>query len=349
MPLEYTTTRTNPGVDPVLTAWPLHVPIDLFAAAVAAGLMVLAGLHLLTARPTRPQPMVTCTVGPFLGVILLSIGLTALFFDLSHRLYVWRLYLTFEVTSPMSWGSYLMLFSYGALCVNIIAHLPQSAPVLIRRYPVLGKFSELVFAQPSRVIALGVVNLGLGFALGIYTGTLLSTLRARPLWNSPLLGPLFLISGLAAAAALLHAVLVLSSKPEHSIAKRPSWFDRLARQTGGSKPDASLAPMLRWAVVTFLTLQLVVIGLYLLGMVSGPNVGQRASTILFAGPYALPFWVLVVGVGTAVPLVLQLLETGRKVRPMAFSALLVLIGAFALRVILVYAGQESHWIRVAGG
>ena len=39
--------------------------------------------------------------------------------------------------------------------------------------------------------ALGVANVVLGVALGIYTGILLNTMVARPLWNSAILGPLF--------------------------------------------------------------------------------------------------------------------------------------------------------------
>ncbi len=349
MPLEFTTTRDNPGIDPVLNAWLVAVPIDLFVVAIAAGLMVLAGLHLLIVRPTKPQPMATCTVGPMLGVILLSVGLTALFLKLSHKLYVWQLYLTFEPTAPISWGSYLMPLSYGALLLNLVAHLPVTLPQLAERIPVLARISGVIFARPSRVIALGAVNLGLGFSLGIYTGVMLSTLHARPLWNSPLLGPIFLISGLAAAAAVLHAVLVAVARNERRTAKGKSWIDRLARWTGGSKPDAAIAPMLRWGIVAFLTLQLVVIGLYFVGMLSAPDVSQRAVTLLLAGPQALLFWVLVVGVGTVAPLAMQLLEIGQKIRATIIPALLVLIGAFALRYVLVFAGQESHWTRGIAG
>ena len=40
----------------------------------------------------------------------------------------------------------------------------------------------------------------------IYTGILLSSLGARPLWASGILGPLFLVSGLSTAAAFAHLV-----------------------------------------------------------------------------------------------------------------------------------------------
>ena len=52
--------------------------------------------------------------------------------------------------------------------------------------------------------ALAWANIVLGVALGIYTGILLNTMVARPLWNSAILGPLFLFSGLSAGAAMVH-------------------------------------------------------------------------------------------------------------------------------------------------
>lgn len=349
MSLEFTTTRANPGVDPVLNAWLVEVPIDLLAAATAAGLMILAGLQLLVVRPNQPKPMVTCTVGPMLGVLLLSLGLTALFLDLSHKLYVWRLYLTFEVTSPMSWGSYLMLGSYGALLLNLVAHLPVTFPRLVERLPIIGRTSDFIFAQSSRIAALGWINLGLGFSLGIYTGTLLSTMRARPLWNSPLLGPIFLISGLVAAAAVLHAVLVLAASSRRESGKTANWRAHLARWTGGHSLNADVAPLLRWLVVALLALQFVTLGLYGVGLLSAPEVGQRALADFLSGRFALPFWIFVVGLGTLAPLVLGLFEIGRRVRATIIPALLVLLGAFALRYILVFAGQESHWTRSLAG
>jgi hypothetical protein len=49
----------------------------------------------------------------------------------------------------------------------------------------------------------------LGVGLGIYTGILLNTMVARPLWNSAILGPLFLVSGLSAGAAVMHMAATL--------------------------------------------------------------------------------------------------------------------------------------------
>jgi formate-dependent nitrite reductase membrane component NrfD len=53
----------------------------------------------------------------------------------------------------------------------------------------------------------------LGVALGIYTGILLNTMVARPLWNSAILGPLFLVSGLSAGAAVMHIAARAAAGP----------------------------------------------------------------------------------------------------------------------------------------
>ena len=41
--------------------------------------------------------------------IALSIGLIALFYDLTHKLYFWQLYTTVRIESPMSWGAWVLL------------------------------------------------------------------------------------------------------------------------------------------------------------------------------------------------------------------------------------------------
>ena len=50
---------------------------------------------------------------PLLAFMLLNAGMGALFLDLTHKLYVWRIYTTFQPTSPMSWGSWVLLLVYA--------------------------------------------------------------------------------------------------------------------------------------------------------------------------------------------------------------------------------------------
>lgn len=347
MPIELTTTRHNPGIDPSLHIWGWEIPIYLFLGGLVAGLMIIAGVRLLLVQPRERQAMVCCTIGPLIGLVLLSLGMLALFLDLAHKLYVWRLYLTFQVTSPMSWGSWILLLVYPALLGNALTHLPEAVPAAARRFPVLTTISDFILARPRLVISIGLSNIVVGVALGLYTGILLSALPARPLWNTAILGPLFLFSGLSTAAALLHAILVVSFEDAELPAFADFLFSALGRWSQGRAPDTSIAPVLSRADNSFLTIELALLLLLLIGMITSTAVSQQAAALLLTGPYAAPFWVLVVGTGILVPLFLQFLEQQHRIRHTLAPAVLVLIGGLALRFILVYAGQASHWHSVA--
>ena len=54
-------------------------------------------------------------------------------------------------------------------------------------------------------------------------------------------------------------------------------------------------------------------------------------------------WVLVVGLGVLVPIVIQSLAVARKIRHTPVAPLLVLAGGLVFRFVMVNAGQLSHW------
>jgi len=344
---EFTNFRHNPLLDPTMRIWSWEIPVYLFLGGLVAGLMIIAGVRLVAMRPRERQALVCCTIGPLIGLVFLSLGMLALFLDLGHKLFVWRLYLTFQATSPMSWGSWILLLVYPALVANALAHLPEAIPALAKRFPVFVRWSDFILARTRLVVGIGFANVALGIALGIYTGILLGTLGARPLWSSAVLGPLFLFSGLSTAAALLHGILVLTTPDD----ERPDFADfllsTLARLTQAKPLDTTVAPVLARADNSFLTIELALLGLLLLGHLAGSGAQQDAAQLLLTGPYAATFWVFVVGLGIVIPLLLQSLELRHKVRPTLAPALLILGGGFALRIILVAAGQASHWVATA--
>jgi len=308
--IELTSTRANPMVDPGLHVWGWEIPVYLFLGGLVAGMMVIAGYFLFSGRHRSTR--CACHVLPTLSLALLSVGMFALFLDLEHKAYFWRLYTTFEPTSPMSWGAWILLLVYPALVVHLLLRPP--AP-LVARWPRIREVSARLLAHGKLVKALGATNMVLGGLLGVYTGVLLSSLGARPLWNSALLGPLFLVSGLSAAAAFVHM-----------IARDPDERELLAKADNG-----------------FLVTELVFLGLFLIGLSTSTEVHARAARLLLDGPYAATFWVLVVGLGILVPLPIQLLAVNHRVRHTAVAPILVIVGGLILRFLVVGAGQASHW------
>ena len=308
--LELVTTRDNPMVDPSLHVWGWEIPVYLFLGGWVAGSMIIAGW--LARRGRQPGDGCVCHVLPWLSLVLLSLGMGALFLDLEHKLYVWRMYLTFQPASPMSWGGWILILVYPVLLLGALASIP---PDLLSSRPAIAGLAARL-RSPVAAGRLGTISMVAGVALGIYTGILLSSLGARPLWSSAALGPLFLVSGLSTGAAFAHLV---------------------ARD-----PDEQ-ASLLR-ADNLFLVVELALIGLILVGLVTASAVHANAARLLLGGPYTAVFWVFVVGLGILLPLTLQTLMASHRIPHTVVAPLLVIGGGLALRFVIVSAGQYSHWI-----
>jgi formate-dependent nitrite reductase membrane component NrfD len=307
---ELTLTRHNPLVDPILHVWSWEIPVYLFLGGWVAGMMAITGYFLLRGR--QKENLCVCAVLPGLSLVLLTLGMLALFLDLEHKLYVWRLYMTFEIGSPMSWGAWVLLAVYPVLLTALLIRPPRPLQALV---PSLRAWSQAMAGNRALVRAAGVALIVLGAMLGIYTGVLLSALGARPLWNSAILGILFLLSGLSSAAAFTH--LVAQHRDER---------EALARSDN-----------------VFLAAELVVLALFLVGLLTSTAVHIQAARLVLGGPFTAVFWVFVVGLGLVIPLVVQSLAVSHRVAHTAVAPLLVLAGGLALRVVIVYAGQYSHW------
>ena len=66
---------------------------------------------------------------------MLNLGMGALFLDLAHKLYVYRVYMAFEPTSPMSWGSWVLILVFPVLILSALIRLPEAWPWLGERVP----------------------------------------------------------------------------------------------------------------------------------------------------------------------------------------------------------------------
>jgi formate-dependent nitrite reductase membrane component NrfD len=307
---ELTSTHHSDLVNPILHIWGWQIPTYLFMGGLVAGIMIISGYFVFQGR--HKNNLYACFYLPIISLCLLSLGMLALFLDLEHKWFTWRLYTTFEPSSPMSWGSWILVLIYPALLVNLLVRIPST---LQNKLPWLNRFSMAINGHPFGVKAIGVLNMVLGAMLGMYTGVLLSALGARPLWNSAMLWILFLVSGLSAAAAFVH--MITSDKTEREL---------LAKADNG-----------------FLTFELLVISLFLAGLLSSTRVHIEAAHLLLNGQYAPVFWVFVVGLGIVIPLIIQLLAVNHKVKHTPIAPVLVILGGLILRFVIVYAGQVSHW------
>ncbi len=310
---EITTTRSNEMIDPSIHIWGWEVGVYLFLGGLVAGMMIISGYFLLKGRYN--ENTCSCFRLPLLGVIFLTIGMFALFLDLEYKIHVWRMYATFQIASPMSWGSWILIFVYPALTANILI---RPADWMKRLMPFIKDFSEKINQNEIILKTIGISNILLGIMLGIYTGVLLSAFGARPLWNSSILAILFLTSGLSSAAALVHM-----------ITKNTSERELLARSD-----------------VNFLIIELLIIGLWIIGLISSTEVHLKAAGLILNGHYAAIFWVLVVFIGIIIPMIMQTLALRHKIQHYTAFPIMVLFGGLMLRFVIVFAGQYSHWTKM---
>jgi formate-dependent nitrite reductase membrane component NrfD len=213
----------------------------------------------------------------------------------------------------MSWGAWTLMVITPVSFIWCALHIRDLFPNWDWKYKWL-KVLEEFFNKYKK--ALAWVMLIYGIILGVYTGILLSAFNARPLWNTSILGPLFLASGLSAGAA---ATLLLSKNKEER--------------------------------KQFARIDLVIIGIELfliihmfMGFLASTQVQIDAAKMFLGGSYTMVFWIFVVILGMLIPALLEIMELGKFHIPAILPAILVIFGSFMLRFIIVYAGQMSRWL-----
>ena len=308
------TARDNALIDPGLHIWTWEVAMYLFMGGLTAGIMFFAAL--MTVRGKEHVAPFAATRLALLAPIALSIGMTTLFLDLEHKLFVYRFYTSFQITSPMSWGAWILVVIYPISVLQILSTFRSGYSFFASFIDKLaiGRF-VLDWCERNRT-AIAYAVIPFAIALGIYTGILLSAFGARPFWNSGVLGLLFLVSGMSTAAALV--VLIARQKSEREL------FTGL---------DLAL-----------IFTEIGLVALSLISLASGSGQHIDALQIILGGSYTIEFWVLFVAIGLLIPALLEILEISGVNKSFAMLApVLVLIGGYALRQVVLDAGQESTW------
>ncbi len=311
----FVTARSNELIDPILHIWTWEVAMYLFLGGVTAGIIIFAAVIALL-RKDREAPFASDRLA-ILAPVVLSLGMTTLFLDLEHKLYVFRFYTTFRVLSPMSWGAWILIVIYPVSVLQILSTLRRGVPQAAAFIEGLGPGRRILDWCERHRREISLVALPAGVLLGVYTAILLSAFGARPFWNTGILAPLFLVSGVSTAAALV--ALLTKDHGERA------WFTRVD--------------------IVLIIVELVLVGLFIINLATGSAAQIRAlECCVMGGPYTFAFWVLFVGIGLLIPLVLEIMEMRGLGKPLALvAAVLVLFGGYTLRHVMMEVGQRSTW------
>jgi len=316
------------GLYPHLDVWEFGIPLYLFIGGLAAGILIFATFFYL--RGKENEMPATVKISTLIVPVIIIFGLLFLIGDLHHKIYFWRLLTTFVFASPMSWGTWILtivlllsIFWPLSYLDDIISYFEENkrkrfvkwlswVKKMVEKIGIINKLVELT-VKYRKIVAYTIFFLSIG--LGIYTGILLSSFNARPLWNTPILGLLFLVSGVSTGAAFIMWI-----SKDHSEKKLFSLID-----------------------IALIAVELLFIFLMFLGMAWGPEIMQHTSEMFFGGEFTAIFWGVFVTLGLLLPLVLEVLELKGYNVPIAVPAFFILAGGLIFRIIMVTAGQISTY------
>ena len=320
--MELTITGANAIAFPTLYVWDWRVSLYLFLGGLSAGLAIMTSVLHVRKGGALAEGERAAITAPILVPVILSIGMFFIFLDLERKLNVFWFYLTVQPLSPMSWGSWGLIVFYPVSIVYALATFPEEKRHLLR----LGILQDWSARLGRYRLQLTAVNFGIGVFIGIYTGVLLSSFVARPLWNSALLPVLFLTSAMSAGAAFM-IMLAKEKKVKLFFTKVDIWL---------------------------ILAEMILLPLFFYGQYTSSGAHRESILPFFTFSHEY-FWY---GMGmlfllTVLPiaLVMKFMEikeehgdelTGEALLKMKISALMVLAGGLVIRLSFVYAGQLSH-------
>jgi formate-dependent nitrite reductase membrane component NrfD len=292
--------------------WRWFIVLYFFLGGIAGGAYFIAVLIDLLGRPWH-RPL--ARLGYLIAFPLTVVCGILLLVDLGRPLRFWHMLLESQTLQPMlKWWSPMSLGVWGLLGFGLFSLLSFLA-VLAEGDQL--RWRGLARLRPPAIPGIVVAVLGglLGFFITGYTGVLLSVTN-RPIWaDTSLLGLLFLISSASTAAALLGL---------------------LGRRRAAAHADGLHA--LERFDISMLVFEL----LALVALVV--SLGSLARLWLNSWGLLLVLGVVVVGI--VVPLLLYW-RTAHRAGPEgltggragAAAAVLVLIGGFLLRVVIVLSSE----------
>ncbi|MCF0252752.1 MAG: polysulfide reductase NrfD [Duodenibacillus sp.] len=287
--------------------WPWPIAVYLFLAGISGGAVAIAMVMNLYKGRTVSSPLEKAA--SLIGFIAICLGMVCLVADLTNPLYFWRILVFYNPTSVMSIGVMALLVYIPLTFILVLVAFSDK----IKGLPLFGPVGAWFAARRT-----GLSWVALLFAVTIcaYTGFLISALVRYPLINTAVLPALFVASGLSAGAA--------GSK-------------LLAVGCFGDDMHSGDMHVLHNAEWPIMAAEALCIFMIAMAMVLGNAGCQMAAAAFVQGTWATVFWIGVVGVGFAMPVLLGFMR--QSAGTFLLSGLCSVAGMMCLRLFILYAGQ----------
>jgi Ni/Fe-hydrogenase subunit HybB-like protein len=242
-------------------------------------------------------------VGVILATVLLIIApiFLLLHIGVPHR--AWHLFLYLNFESPITWGSFLLIL-YPVNCI------------------IYGYFMFKEKKKQTRLF--GLIGIPLAVSVHGYTGFILAFGKARALWNTALMPILFLVSAIVSGIALMILVCIVKDR----------FFTKLKKINYPLLEN--LGKMLAWVIV----FDLFLVGCDILVLLISHSDAQDVAHLLLSGKFFPLFLIVENLLGKIVPFTLLIVPRFRNLVTIIIASLLVIIGIFVMRYVVVVGGES---------
>lgn len=299
--------------------WKWQIPTYLFLGGMGGGMLFLLWILNLTLPGIAP-----CFESAiFLAIAFLGIGCLLLVLDLGQPQVFYRTFLS--STAVIKWGSVILSVSLIFGFIAWLFFIPFGGAVAT------GNFAVAI--QNTCLTIAGIFGL---FTM-VYTGVLLSSMKAKPFWNTPLLPVIFVTSGSSTGAAML--TLTAGCWPFQGIAQAVDPLVlkeslHILHQVDKGLIIAEMCMLLIWVLMMYS---------------SSNTTAKAAAQRWLVGSWWPLFWIIMLGCGLLVPLWFYFLNI-----PIlnTLAAIIAILGGLLLRFMIVLTndrreipGEARFWER----
>ncbi len=291
--------------------WGMPIIIYLFLGGLAGGAYLIAALADLC---DLEEKKTIAKIGFSVALPAIIIGGICLIGDLGRPERFLNVLKIYKFTSPMSvgvWG--VITFSvFSIISFLMIFGIDEKSKGIWK----LGYYISLIVPRK----ALNAIGLSVAVFLAAYTGVLL-TETSRPFWSdTPFLGALFLASGVSTAIAFIYFFYDLKKSEDNNGSVEVSKYKL--------KLVDNMAIFAELVIILFMLIEL-----------------ANQHRLILMQKVSGMFWIGVVLIGLVIPLFINFYSMisyrikGKKMSKSLITPILIIVGGFLLRYVVVIAGQ----------
>lgn len=284
--------------------WGILISTYAFFAITSTGLCLLAAIgHAFGGTPIAPLG----NRAVFLSIVTIMSAFAVIGLELASP---WRM-LIYNVISPnltsnIWWMGTLYGLAVGCMFIEFFS-------ILIGRY--------------GMALAIGTIGALAEVGANTNLGAVFATLSARPFWYGAQLPVYFLCSAVMSGAAAIIIFTHISFK--------------LRGETLDAKTFRALQSAGKILALTIFLIAIATAWRFISFFTGGSELGLVAVGNLLQGPLAVNFWLIEIGIGLIMPLVILIFTQMKSVAAMSAASLMALVGGFFQRYDLVVAGQQA--------